>query len=643
MKKKAMHLDIELDPETGQMMSITDANEKMEVLRFKSGHEVEINGRALKTACLGHGKHWGGILSEFDIQDMQGYEAGVRYRLKRYIVPGGRGNHTGRVKSAHIRYTLRRVPWGDWQDKIQMIWGAPLESPEIVHSVTSFCAPTDFFGSDTRMRAVAIGGSGPREHVSFEEGPVEEVIPWLKTWFRSVFPGQCSVPGAFYYNPSDERWVWVVARHMDVGGRIEYGEDGQRFRCFFHKPMAVHDEIMLPTVSLYYGRGMADADYVTARFFDLYEEPPRWWYDTTWFWLHPMWQPDGTFRDTEKAVDILADECGVNGFGLAVHEIPSAGQDIENRSPKASPLLGGDDGLKRLADKIREKGAHSYVWTCRYGKLAGGTPANWQERWSLRGVDGRALGGHYRYCDSHCPEYQEWILRWVDYYINAIGIDGLFWDSAFQPMVPNFSEDSKAWLNCPGESMTGAISLYERVYRYGRSQSEDFFMWGEGLSTECRMNGFAVDNRTHGDHSGHLLMHRLAHAGPRRLVWRSAWPHDVSGAFPFVSPVNDVNVPPGEDFYRRLAADPMNQWLCRTVKERGCRQARGIADGISVLDEFLVTGASDELVKKPVTVPEELARGENLTHEISGEKVKGKKAKGGVEFHLPGTGAWRMG
>ncbi len=105
--------------------------------------------------------------------------------------------------------------------------------------------------------------------------------------------------------------------------------------------------------------------------------------------------------------------------------------------------------------------------------------------------------------------------------------------------------------------------------------------------------------------------------------------------------MNDCGASGKPDFYRDLAADPMNRWLCRTVKERGCKQARGIADGIAVLDEFLIVGASDALLGR-VVVPDDLAHGARLVHEISGTTLTGTAVDGGVAFDLTETGAWRM-
>ncbi len=196
-------------------------------------------------------------------------------------------------------------------------------------------------------------------------------------------------------------------------------------------------------------------------------------------------------------------------------------------------------------------------------------------------------------------------------------------------------------MDSPAEAKSGPSVFYEKAYNRGRRMSDDFFMWGEGITTEGRINGFAVDNKTHGANSCHLLMHRLAHAGSRRLVWRSAWAHDVAGDFPFISPTNEVNSNLAPDHNKKIASNPMNRWLCKTVKERDCRQAVGLADGISALDKFVIVGASKDLCKT-IIFPEDLLKGQRLIPEISGSELKGKKVQGGMSFDISEPGAWKQ-
>ncbi|MFO7870211.1 MAG: hypothetical protein R6V03_02125 [Kiritimatiellia bacterium] len=641
MQKTIDQLQIHVDDETGQLVRLVDTELNREIISFKPGHEFELNQRPLKAKAVEHAVNWGRLRSEFDAEDQPMYKAGRRLRLTRDIVPGGSKSRIGRRQSLSLRYRVRRVPWGDWENELDQIWGPPIEAPLLLETMSLLTAPTDFFGPGTRMRALAIGGSGPRDHVSYEDGPVAEVVPWLKTGFRNSFPGQQTIPGAMYYDPKDERWLWIICRHPHVGGQIEYAEDRQTYRFGFFTDLELNRELVSPDITIQYGQGLEEAEKTFAEQFDLFEEPPDWFFHTSWFWLHNMWQANATFAETERAVKILMDECGVNGFGLVSHDLPLAGADVEPRSYKASPYMGSDEGLRRVADLINDKGGHSYIWYTR-SAAAPETAGNggFRDAWALKGTDGRPVyvdAMSSQMCNSLHPGYQDYVLEGIEYYVSELGITGVFWDSGFQPLTPDFSDPDHVYMDCPNEAMAGMGVLYDRAYRFGRSLSPDFFMWTEGISTECRANGFAVDNRTHGPNSGHLLMHRIAHAGPRRLVWRSAWNRDVSGAFPFLAPQNDVSGNTTLDTYRRIAADPMNQWLCRTVWERGCRQAVGVADGMALLDEFLLVGhkAEGEVVLRASDCPKT-----SLKHVITGETVKGTVEGENVRFKLNTDGAY---
>jgi len=563
-------LDVEIDDRTGQLRRLRDRERGMDVLHFQPGVELELNERPVRsvehTVAASRHEH----LTRFDAQHQPAYKVGQRLNVTRRITLGGLGLHTGAPDSAHLRYEIQRTPWGDWDNSLDQMWQAPLEAPLHVETLGVLTAPTAWFGPKTRLRTLAIGGSGPREHVSLEDGPVAEVTPYLQTAFRTAFPGQISTPGALYYDPDDERFVWVLCRHGDTGGRIEFREDGQSYRFAYFTPMKVYDRILTPEVSLFWGQGLDEADRILAEQFDKYEEPPQdWWYKTAWFWLHPMWQPNASFKQTEEAIRILAD-AGVKGFGLGVHDIPWAGRDIDVRTFRASPRLGGDDGMRRVADAIAEVGGHSFVWTSRTGT---GNYGEFRERWSVRGEDGRPLwiqsgagsGVTIDMCNDADPTFREHLFDMVAYWLDEIGVDGLFWDSGYQPMPPDFVPREE--LNHPGQAMTAPMRFYEEVYRFARSIRPDFFMWAEGLSTEAVSNGFSVDHAKHGLHSGHRLMHRIAHVGPRRLVWRSAWNQDVAGGFPFIQPQSDIGMDPGPESYRKIADDPMNRWLCGFVAE----------------------------------------------------------------------------
>lgn len=632
-------LTIQTDPATGQLLRIADPALDLDILRFAPGAEVLVNGVAPRILAVGSESGGAEHQTTLDCAFARAYLAGQRCSLRRYLTLGGDGLHAGRPHSLHLRYELRRLPWGDYRDDLDEVWGAPLEAPLTVDTLTVLSATTPWFGPATRLRAIAIGGSGPREHVSLEDGPVAEAVRWLQTSFRTAFPGQQTVPGALWYHPDDERWVWLFVRRPQTGGRFRFAADRLATEFAYFRPLRVHDELVTPEISLHWGRGLDQADRVLAEQFDQFTEPPDWWYRTCWFWLHPMWQPGGSFRHAAEAVRILTGECGVSGFGIGGHEIPPSGRDVDVRSLRPSPVLGGEDDFRHLTGTIRELGGHSYTWFTRTALYPAG---DCREAWLVRGEDGRPIrlepaiesGVRVNLLSNADPGCRDYLRHMVHHYLTQLGLTGLFWDSGAQPMPPDFVP--RPGLDHPGQAMVAPLQFYDEIYRLGRSLSPDFFMWFEGISTELRSNAYAVDMKTHGGHSGHRLLHRLAHRGPRRLVWRSAWPYDLAGAFPFINPVNDIGANPGPETYRRIAADPMNRWLCRAVRELGTRDARGVADGVTRLGPYLVVAQG---AGGTVTLSEQDAPGRTLVHVLSGARCKARQQSQSLCFDLT-HGAW---
>lgn len=634
-------LDLEMDTDTGQLRAIRDPALDMPVLQFDAGHELALNGAPLPLRYLEHEAAATEHRTRMRARHVPVYQGGATIDVRRQITLGGKGLHAAPSRSLHLHYELTRVPSEPADDPLDAIWGAPVEMTLWLETVAALTAPTAWFGRGTHMRAVAIGGSGPREHVSLEDGPVAQVVPWLQTAFRSSFPGQQTVTGALYYLPRDERYVWVVIRRPALPGRIEFRRDGQAVRFACLRELAPNTSLMLPDISFYWGRGLDDADRVFAEQFDRYAEPPDWWYRTSWFWLHPGWQTDGNFRTMDEGVRVLMDEGGVNGFGIFGHELPASGRDCDPRSFGPNPMLGGEEGLRKAVDRIRGGGGHAYLWMSRTGMAPG---PEYDEAWAVRGRDGRAVelrprgNGGVRLNILNCadPAVRDYLFAWIEFYVTQVGITGIFWDSGTQPMPPDFV--ARPGMQ-PTDCMTGLLRFYEEVYRFGRSLSDDFFMWMEGFNTDVRSNAYCIQARRHGDHSGHRLIHRIAHRGPQRLVWRSGYRHDLASGFPFVSPSHDIGLPPTAAAYRKIARDPVNRWLTETVRERGCRAATGVGDGVSRLDEFIVVSPDGD---RRVTLPAEACPGRALKSVLGGQVVRARTAGDRLRFALDADGPWEF-
>lgn len=641
-------LDIAIDPVTGQIRSIHDRKRDLHVLRCEPGCELELNGRGMRaqldTVETAADRHY----SSMHIEHYASYGSGYRLHVHRFLTRGGVGLHTGSPHSLHLRYRIKRVPWQQHAPTQPSCTRAPVESPLHVESLGVLGAPLPWFGQKTHMRALALGGSGPREHVGVEDGPVAEVVPWLKNTFRAIAPGQQTVAGALYYHRDDHRFVWLIQRRPHVGGSIQYDVQRQCHQFHYFTPLGVHKELGTPDVSLFWGRGLDEAEQVLADQFDMFMEPPDWWYRTSWFWLHPMWQRQASFTGMGEAADILLNEGGITGFGIGGHDIPPGGRDVDNRSPRPNPLLGGASQLRKAVQRLNDQGAHTFVWMSNKGVFPAG---DYRPQWAMYGIDGQPAetreganqGVWHHVINCADPDWQEDFFRWVRYYVEHIGVTGIFWDSGGQPVPPDFGD--KPYLRYPSESMVAERLFLEKVYQFGQSLRADFFMWSEGMNVDMPANAYGCHNKqTPGTASGPNLLHRIAHRTPQRLVWRSLWPHDVATGFCWIDPVCDIGGTQDPQRYRDIAAKPMNRWISEQVRQRGIRHAVGLGEGLSLWDEFIVASPG---VSGPVDVPAARCPARRLEHVISGQPVDAETHdhNGATihRFHLPTSGAYRFG
>ncbi len=642
---KAFVLQVEHDPVTGQLLRLSDPDTGVELAAYVAGAELAWNGVPLRTELVSVDEARSEHITLMRAEIAVAYGAAATLEIRRVLVLGGCGLHAGRTRNLEWYYEVRRLPHLALGDSVDAIWQPLIEGPLHLETLTVLAAPVRRDPA-TRMRALAMGGSGPREHVGIEDGPVAEVVPWLQCGFRNVFPGQQTVNGALYYRKDDgEPFVWVVARRPSTGGEIEFGEDRHAYRFYAFKPFPVNDEFITPAITFAWGRGLEESDRVLAGMFDHYEEPQDWFFHTCWFWLHTAWTRNGTFDGMRKAAEILMDEGGINGFGLLMHDVPAAGRDIDVGSFRSSPLLGGAEKLRQAMAAIRERGGHSYAWTSRHGHRS--NDPRWQESWAIRGVDGRPVrlraaaehGVSIDIMNPRDPSFIAYMKDWIQHYVQDLGIDGLFWDSGFQPIYPDFG--NKAYQRYPGETLAAAQYFYDEIYRFGRSLHKDFFMWAEGISPDYAMNMLSVDGQDEpGDRSKQALMQRLAHAGPQRLVWRSHRRHDLASGFVMTNPVSDIGWNGGDlEPYRRMANDPGNRAVVSLVKEKGVREAIGLGDGRSLLENFVVISPD---VKGEVIVPGERCVGSKLRNVVSGAEVAGKQAGASVVYDVPAAGVYEM-
>jgi len=640
---------IEYDASTGQILGIRDQRLEMDVIRFAPGHEVEVNRQPLRTELVRVDDNPADPAFQSILRSVQHPAIGAHqtFDLLRCVVVGRVdkpfGNHLNPPQSLHVRYRVERSRPDAYADPIAHSAGQrPMQMPLWLETSGALCGKTEWFGPETRMLQPAVGGAGPKEHVGLAEGPVGEVVPILWNQFRRAHPGVQTLPGAAYYHP-DGRWLWITAQRPDVGMHWDFEADALKAQFAFHDRLGPNEIVYPPEVSLYWGTGgREEMMQRMAEAFVLYEEPPDWFYHTTWFWLHWWQQRQRGFEDMADHAKYLHEELGITGFGIAGHDVRPGCWDCSAGSLSPSPHYGGDRGMEKLGETIQGFGGHAFVWMSYAGL---GNPGDMKHHWRILGDDGRpyesfSLGSFdlYNALNFNHPEVRDYYLATVRQYVEDFGIDGIFWDCGGVPLPPDFAPpQTRPFQRFPAEAMVGGYSLMQEIMRFGKQLSPDFFMWHETFSADLAGHGYSTAT------GSEAFLAELAHAGRKRLVYRSGSAYNLDGGFAMVNPKQDTvyKSPVTRESYRDMIHDPMNRWLVKFVADHGVRDARRIGAGAALCHNHIVVDPAK--APRTVTVPKALAAPKSLKNVLTGETVKpAEQTDAGATFQLEGRAAYEI-
>ena len=642
-------MTLQYGADTGQLLRVFDRVLDMQVIAFEPGSELEINRLPLVTELVTQDPLTGDPAWQSTLRSVAHPAIGCAqgFDIFRQMVVGSvcksGGNHINPPQSLHIRYRFDRRRVDTYASPDPHSAGRrPIQMPLWLDTIGTLAARTHWFGPETRLLQAAVGGCGPRSHVSLEDAPVQEVVPHLWNTYRSTHPGVQTIPGAVYYHP-DGRWVWITCQRPTVGMHWDYEVNRLTAQFQYHARLEPAEIVHTPEVSLYWGRG-GRAEFMARlnEAFIAYEEPADWFYRTTWFWLH-WWQYRARgYEDMIEQVKFLNGELGLTGFGITSHDVRPGCWDCGPSGLRPSPHIGGAAGMRKLGETVRDLGGHMFVWLPFLGLAQPGLDL--RESWRIRGEDGRPyesfyIGSYdmYHAVNFNHPEVQAYYLDWIRRYIEEYHVDGIFWDCGGTPLPPDFAPPgSRPFQRFPSESMIGAYRFMDRVMQEGRRWSQDFFMWHECFGTDLPATGYS----THTGNDAFLMdLNRL---GRKRLVYRSCSTYNLYGGFASVSPGADTafRSPVSVDTYRPMARDTMNRWLVSFVREHGIREAVGIVPGVALCANHLVVDPSK--APREVRIPEWTAPIDKLCDVLTGQRFTVEEDATGRLFHLPGGTAYAV-
>jgi hypothetical protein len=206
------------------------------------------------------------------------------------------------------------------------------------------------------------------------------------------------------------------------------------------------------------------------------------------------------------------------------------------------------------------------------------------------------------------------------------------------PLPPDFAPpQTRPFQRFPSEAMVGGYSLMQEIMRFGKQLSPDFFMWHETFSADLAGHGYSTAT------GSEAFLAELAHAGRKRLVYRSGSAYNLDGGFAMVNPKQDTvyKSPVTRETYREMINDPMNRWLVKFVADHGVRDARRVDRGAALCHDHIVVDPAKE--PRPVTVPRALAAPKSLKNVLTGETVKpAEQTDAGATFQLEGRAAYEV-
>ena len=630
------NLLIEIDKQTGNIVRMHDRKTNQTIIDGPPEWEMQVNRHPVELKLVHHDDEHGMPQSVCRVDHYAGYSQGWALRLARLMTPGER--------CLHISYRLKRV-------LMEHCYPTPgpnahdMEVPLYVETIGLLGWRWSVLGEGTRMRIFHLSGGGPFEHMSVEDGPVKEVNARLWHLMRRTYPGVQTIPGVIYYRTDPPEWVFIYCRRSPLSYIADYTDEGIRFHFQYHRAIKVGDEFPVPEIAVRWGRDLEEMEQLIADQFSVYEEPPDWAYHTVW----AMMASGGPNPRSFDYMGDLALECieraGVRGFWLYTHHKPSCDIDTSPAGHGPNPECGTHKQFKKMVDRIHRAGGKVKVWMSASGLRP------WYDirpEWAIRGIDGthwvswtRAEHEFIVACNPLDEGYRNYMLEWTRRYVEDFDVDSFFLDCGVFTFPCDFSPHRPA-SRFPSENGPAMRELMEQMWSVVQEAKPDnFHMWYEGFHSEYPGTGYCHGTMVFPPPAPEALtsqrmLHQIVKRG-KRLVWGTLHPFDLACGMVQCNPLQVNSI----EAAREMAADPMNQFIAKLVTEQGVRDALGITDGVSWLNDYIVTVPD---YKGTTTIPDEGLQNIKGVEDVhSAEKLEaGRAEKGRPTLELKGGSAYKI-
>ncbi len=574
---------IDVDGDTGRVVSVKLYGEELLGADDPSGTEVRVNGLPLRTRPH-PGPRKPGKPSEHGSR-LKGERFVDHYAGWGLVVTRSMGGRPYMKFNCYgVNYALRRELVDSTDLPCPGPGGPAIEAPMWVDTFGLMNWNWKFWGEDTRMVFPSSHTNGPADefgHIGYENDTPERSKSFMQNVWRRIYPGCMVIHGGLFYNAKSGHWLAVTCRRPHVGYILNIKDAGRGVSYDFtlHAPFDIGDNLRMPEIKLYYGRTREEMmDWLGWYVTFYYHEPPEWTYKTVWghnvTWNNrPTWTEQADFWEQELDKEVYS---GI-GYSLVTNRAVMSGTTPTGYEP--DPNHGTQEEFVAMCRRMSHRGVPLLIWMSHSGIAAGARDVD--DDWFIRGVNGQYAAGWGNrdggmiMCNPGHPGYIEYTKKWIRFYIEHCGCKGIFFDCLGWAFPPDFRP--RDFMRYPGDTNLLTIKFMEEIYACIKDCDSEGVLLGEGVSLDGPVNIFSINGnpvRAVDGMGPRDFFLQLGRHAPKRMTVDQGGPLFPSSGM--------------SQMDERPDSEERNRFFTKLLREKGGRDAfTHLVGDVSIMDDLL--------------------------------------------------------